>query len=200
VSREQWVLISLIVLHLLWVLLPLVPAVLIYSWFPDTSVAVNGPLAQLTVRASGAFAAYLIVFVSSFGFVHWLGGKFGGFQHPSWTLNGEVRLVDKNGKPLTSPALLEKLNLKTRPEIFSSASENENSRIRMRIPEENNEFPLIVLEIENFGRKVLDLSSATIEKSEFEKTLKIVEPITIKERPSITQVPASGAVLTIDSK
>jgi hypothetical protein len=48
-------------LYLLYVLLPLIPAILIYRLFPDTKVAVSGPLAGLTMKASGAFAAYVII-------------------------------------------------------------------------------------------------------------------------------------------
>ena len=64
--REMMVLFSLACLHILWVLLPLVPSVLIYRLFPNTAVAVSGPLANLTIRASGAFAAYLIIFVFTY--------------------------------------------------------------------------------------------------------------------------------------
>jgi len=49
-----------LLLYTFFVLLPIVPAYLIFSKFPDTQVAVSGPFQQLTVRATGAFAAYLI--------------------------------------------------------------------------------------------------------------------------------------------
>jgi hypothetical protein len=62
-AREPMVMLSLALLQVLWVLLPLIPAVLIYRLFPDTKVGVSGPLANLTVRASGAFAGYLVVFL-----------------------------------------------------------------------------------------------------------------------------------------
>jgi hypothetical protein len=48
-------------LYVLFVLLPLIPALVIFKLFPDSKVAVSGPLAQLTVRATGAFAAYVVV-------------------------------------------------------------------------------------------------------------------------------------------
>jgi hypothetical protein len=46
------------VAYLLAVLCPLIPAILIYRLFPETKVSVPGPLAGLTLRAGGAFAAY----------------------------------------------------------------------------------------------------------------------------------------------
>ena len=52
------IVLELLVLLGIWVALPLVPAILIYRYFPDTQVVASGPLAGLTVKASGAFAAY----------------------------------------------------------------------------------------------------------------------------------------------
>ena len=46
-------------LYVLYVLLPIVPAVVIFKLFPDTKVAVSGPLQKLTVKTSGAFGAYV---------------------------------------------------------------------------------------------------------------------------------------------
>lgn len=47
-------------LYLLYVLLPLVPAILIFKIFPETKVTVSGPLQNLTLNATGAFAAYVV--------------------------------------------------------------------------------------------------------------------------------------------
>ena len=45
---------ALVGAHIIWVLLPLAPAVLIYWLFPNTPVAVSGPLSGLTVRTGSA--------------------------------------------------------------------------------------------------------------------------------------------------
>ena len=42
--------------YALWVLLPLIPSILIFLIFPNSTVMAQGPLAGLTVRAGGAFA------------------------------------------------------------------------------------------------------------------------------------------------
>src|SRR5262249_1973110 len=72
-GSDQWdlvlIVLELLVLLGIWVALPLVPAILIYRYFPNTQVAASGPLAGLTVKASGAFAAYLVVFLLIFGLV-----------------------------------------------------------------------------------------------------------------------------------
>jgi hypothetical protein len=53
-------------LWILYVLLPLIPAVVIFKLFPDTKVTVSGPLQNLTVNATGAFAAYVVTVALGF--------------------------------------------------------------------------------------------------------------------------------------
>jgi hypothetical protein len=53
-------------LYILYVLLPLVPAVLIFRLFPDSKVTVSGPLQNLTLNATGAFAAYVVTVALGF--------------------------------------------------------------------------------------------------------------------------------------
>jgi len=53
-------------LYVLYVLLPLIPAVLIFRLFPETKVTVSGPLQNLTVNATGAFAGYVVTVALGF--------------------------------------------------------------------------------------------------------------------------------------
>jgi hypothetical protein len=53
-------------LYLLYVLLPLIPAILIFRLFPETKVALSGPLQNLTVKTTGAFAAYVVTALLGF--------------------------------------------------------------------------------------------------------------------------------------
>ena len=53
-------------LYILYVLLPLIPAILIFRLFPDTKVTMSGPLQNLTVNATGAFAAYVVTVALGF--------------------------------------------------------------------------------------------------------------------------------------
>lgn len=52
--------------YVLYVLLPLIPALLIFKLFPDTKVTVAGPLQNLTINATGAFAAYVVTVALGF--------------------------------------------------------------------------------------------------------------------------------------
>ena|ERR1700737_4596189 len=47
-------------LYVLYVLLPIIPAVVIFRLFPDTKVAVSGPLQNLSLKTTGAFGAYVV--------------------------------------------------------------------------------------------------------------------------------------------
>ena len=76
------IVLELLVLLGIWVALPLVPAILIYRYFPDTQVAASGPLAGLTVKASGAFAAYLVVFLLIFALVSPIKDVIGSGMRP----------------------------------------------------------------------------------------------------------------------
>ncbi len=68
ISRDP-VLYSLI-LYVLYVLLPLIPAVVTFWLFPEGTVAVEGPLQNLTVKATGAFAAYVVTVALGFFLVN----------------------------------------------------------------------------------------------------------------------------------
>ena len=54
-------------LYVLYVLLPIIPAVVIFWLFPDSKVWVSGPLQNLTLKATGAFGAYIVTV--SLGFI-----------------------------------------------------------------------------------------------------------------------------------
>jgi hypothetical protein len=60
------VLVSMLLLFILTVL-PLIPAVVIYALFPKTTVVTRGPLSGLTLKSSGAFSVYIIVFITQRG-------------------------------------------------------------------------------------------------------------------------------------
>ena len=176
-SREAMVLFSLAGLHAVWVLLPLVPAILIYWLFPNTAVAVSGPLANLTIRTSGAFAAYLAVFLVTYPLVQRTEETIGGFQHPFWTIKGHVKLLDRDGKEIQSEYLLKKLVVQTKPEPFNV----ESYFIRINIPQPE-ELPWLVLTIDTFGKKTIDLttsSDAVIDR--YHKIIEMKTPIIIQE-------------------
>src|ERR1700678_2658876 len=59
-ANNQAVIYSVLI-YVLYILLPMIPAILIFKNFPEAKVTVSGPLQNLTVNATGAFAAYIVI-------------------------------------------------------------------------------------------------------------------------------------------
>lgn len=87
-------------LLVLTAVLPLVPAVGIYKLFPDTKVAVSGPLSGLTLKAGGSFAAYLAVLIALAPFTYRTFDVLPIITTASWSVSGTVRVFDAQGKPV----------------------------------------------------------------------------------------------------
>ena len=156
IAREWLVLIALGGLYAVWVLVPLVPAVLIYKLFPNTAVTVNGIFSGLTVNASGAFAGYLIVFIGTYQpLVPPTRDIIASFQRQFWTIKGDVKLVRADGTEYPhSEALLSRLRV-VKPHVHKFDS----FQATLKIEEEEGELPVILIEIPNFGQKPIPLRS-----------------------------------------
>jgi hypothetical protein len=182
-DREWMMMIAFGGLYLAWVILPLVPAVLIYRLFPSTTVAVSGPFAGLKVNAGGAFAAYLIVFAAVYPpLVPPTRDTIAGWSHQFWTMKADVQLLRADGSEYPrSTALVSKLNvLKPTPGKFDSY------QVTLKLEEEEGEFPNVILEIPDFGQILIPLKAMTpkLTVNRFKRTISLNEPIVIKELSS----------------
>jgi hypothetical protein len=68
-------------LYALYVCLPLVPAIAIFRLFPDSKVAISGPLQNFTVNATGAFAAYVVTVALGFFLVQYIEAQINSTRH-----------------------------------------------------------------------------------------------------------------------
>jgi hypothetical protein len=135
----------------LWVLLPLIPAVLIYRLFPDTPISVTGILQGLKINAGGAFAGYLIVLLVIKPWVAEAYNDVGGFLHPAWTITGSLRLIDKHGAVAhPGETFFQKIGISTQPEMNSFA----DPTFTITIPEGPRGIPKIFLVVPDYGVKV----------------------------------------------
>lgn len=98
-----------IVFLLLLVVLPLIPAVLIYRLFPNTSVVANGPLSGLTLKSSGAFSVYIVVFLAISPFAYQTYGSIPTLLAQSWTIRGTISVKDAKGHDITDRRQLSEL-------------------------------------------------------------------------------------------
>jgi hypothetical protein len=177
--------------YTLWVLLPLVPAVLIYWLFPSTAVAVSGPFANLTVRASGAFAAYLIVFSGTYIPLQKINEHIDGLQRQFWTVKGQVRLADSKGSSVLSEELLRKLEISTNPEAHSLGK----YQIKLRLFEERDGLPVTVLRVPGFGEQLIDWKLA--QTNRYRRTIEFKNPITFI-RDTSTTAPVTAVLPRLD--
>lgn len=173
-------------LYAAWVLLPLVPAVLIYWLFPDNQVAVSGPFAGLTIKASGAFAAYLIVFVGAYvGLVGQARDMIGGISKQYWTLKADIKLTHPDGSEIPwSEVLMNDISVHPVTYKFS------NYEAKLKVEQEDGDFPLIVIRLPKFRdqyiplKKMLKSSPSKLTIDYFNKTIKINDPVEIQELPT----------------
>jgi hypothetical protein len=198
IAREWLVLIALGGLFTTWVLLPLVPAVLIYRLFPDNVVTASGPFAGLTVKTSGAFAAYLIVFAATyFAIVPKSTDIISSLRHQFWIVKGDIKLVHADGSDYLHPeALLKNLRVVT-PQAYTF----ESYQATLRLEENEGGLPTVTIEIPNFGERAIPLRSMStkVKINYFSKTIELKEPIVIEEVSSGGTSPPATAPRSAES-
>ena len=183
INREWMMLIALGGLYFAWVMLPLVPAVLIYRLFPDTPVTASGLFAGLKVNAGGAFAAYLIVFAAVYlPLVPPTRDIIASWQRQFWTMKADIKLIRADGSDYPhSTALLSKLKV-----VKPTASKFDSYQVTLKLEEDEGELPTVIIELPDFDEKSIPLrtmlSKLTIDH--FKKTISMNEPIVIRELSS----------------
>jgi len=113
-----------ILLYLIYVLIPLIPAILIYKIFPETKVGTRGVWGQLKINASGAFAAYLTVIVVGYFIIQNIQKLINASSadNTSWFVKSHVVLLEKQGdtfvksSKMTDDSLKMKLDVKSTPD------------------------------------------------------------------------------------
>ena len=74
--------------------MPLVPAILMFRLVPGNAITLTGPLANLTLNASGAIAAYFAVLVAIAFFVVDIKQKASPVPRQYWTVIGKIELEE----------------------------------------------------------------------------------------------------------
>lgn len=99
--------------YLAFLLVPIIPAIIIYKMFPATQVGANGVLGNLKINATGAFAAYLITAMLGFLYVQFKEKRRNDIgQYKTYEVSSRLAFRDKNGK-IISGGLLDSLTRKT---------------------------------------------------------------------------------------
>lgn len=164
---------QLLVLYLFWVCGPLIPAVMIYHLFPNTTVAANGPLSGLTVRATGAFAAYIIVFLITYPLCLKLQDILGDLQRPVWTIKAKVIARDPEGNLIKYSNFYSGMTVSFSPNFQVIAGRE----VILKIPMDGagKSWPKITFTIPSYGGTTIDLDDykSDAEVDTYHKELKI---------------------------
>lgn len=164
----------------LWVLLPLIPAIVIYRIFPDTKVAISGPLQALTVRASGAFAAYLVVFLATYPLIDELNENLKRMYDSQWVVSGYVVVRDENGRAIRLGQGGPALTVALRPDIITLAG----NRFEIIVPEINNRVPSLLVGYPGYGEHTITLTgrdeSHPVRIDRRRHEIEIVSPVEIQ--------------------
>jgi hypothetical protein len=166
----------------MWVMLPLLPAVLIYRLFPKTEITVSGPFAGLTVNASGAFAGYLVVFAAVYlALVPQTMDMIASWQRQFWTIKGDIKLVRADGSDHPYPRpLLDKLK------VVQPLTHTFHDQATLKLEEVSGALPAVRIEIPGFGEEVIPEKSMQPGETtnRFRRMIVLKQPIIIRETPS----------------
>ena len=110
------------ILFLVYILMPAIPAIIIYWIFPDDKIKAEGFLGKLKINATGAFAGYLIILIVSHFLVPQIQDLISNSaENNSWIVKSKVVFVDSNDKiddSINSDSVRLKLQTTTNPNYF----------------------------------------------------------------------------------
>ena len=183
-----------IVVLLIAVLLPLIPTIVIYKLFPESQVVVSGPFKGLTVKAAGAFGAYLITFVGATPFAWFTIRETRTIIAPTWTIRGHLIPRDPSGKPIRNvDAALKGVQVSMSPNSYQFTG----SEFWVKVPESDHRLPALVVSVPGFFNTTLDYADQTITVNGEPTNKKIVRDeifreIFVKEGIQIEADPSPG--------
>jgi hypothetical protein len=172
----------LLLLMIVLVCLPVLPAFVIFKTFPDTKVGLSGPLQGLTLNATGAFAAYCVVFLLTLYVALPIKDAIVSSLEPAWTIDADLRIYNKEGQPIDWRQAIDDGGIKV---TYSPPLERISSgTVRLRIPGlKRAEWPNVLIEVPGFGRSELDL--AQMKGDDFGISdgykVKLVKPIVVRQ-------------------
>lgn len=187
-SSDQDIIFWQYALNASWVLLPLVPAILIYLIFPKTQTGVEGPLSGLSIRASGAFAAYFIVLVATTPLLIRQNRNLEGLLHPTWTITGAIQLEDENGGRIPFNNRGESpFKIDLDPELVEATG---TDGFKIRVPErEDNTVPTLLITYPDFASYTLDPShpnpGENVRIDAKNKVVDVTSPIILRKKACI---------------
>ncbi len=172
-----------------WLLVPMIPAILIFRIFHDTAVRITGPLLGVTVSASGAFAGYLVIVLLSQSWVKDSQGIVHSWMPPPhWVVTTEIKLLEANGQSFSHPDLMPKVSIYEDPEWVHINPFTQTATIN--VVEGNSGLPRIFILVPGYGSKIIEPETLAANKTDPIKKLIKLKSIEFKKdfSPTTNQV------------
>lgn len=175
------------ILYIFYVLLPMIPAIVIYRMFPDTKVSADGILSNLNVKTTGAFAAYVITVFLGFFLIQNTHHLIAQMSNPSWTLITKVELLNDDKTSYSNKNLLETLVVSVDPKL----QRVDGGEVIMSLPGSSKswETTRLKFEIPHFGYQIIAVSDVTKSASidNYELIMKLKDPVYIVADKQVTK-------------
>lgn len=185
-------------LYLLFVLVPIIPAALLYRWFPDTQVSAKGVLSKFKINSSGAFAAYLVTVLLGYFVVADIKETVLFLARSTspyvWIVRGNLQLQDKNGNTIEEPSLFDRLSFDFKPDFLLHKGGN----VDLQIPgPASGEVPhfFITINVDGFGQETLCLSDLAQYDPEIDQKLHLIhlkKPVVVRTLNDPDQLYTAG--------
>ncbi|GJM08873.1 MAG: hypothetical protein DHS20C11_11490 [Lysobacteraceae bacterium] len=189
--RSEWVLFSWTVLQLvIVVLLPMIPAILIYKIFPNTQIAAQGAIKALKWNSSGAFAGYMIILCAIIASpLNRIFDSIGTLYHPTWTVEMEIHGYDSDDRQTT----FGDLGVTLEPGLHRVSP----NQIQLRIPGlSRSDWPVAHIHAQGAAAQVhlATLEEDELEIDEINKTITVLSPVIVKQVGTVgAHYPAPGS-------
>lgn len=162
-------------LLVLTMLLPLVPALLVFKLFPDTKVAASGPLSALKVKTSGAFAAYLIVLLLATVMSKHTEESISTMTSPSWLIEGKVVVKTPDGKVVEDESAYSGLQITMDPRHYGGGGKT----FWARVPEIDKRIPTVSLSMPTVGQQTIEPEQ--LPKNYSTRRISLEKPVVIQQ-------------------
>lgn len=161
------------------ILLPLLPAILIFLMFPKTEMVAQGPLQGLSIRAGGAFGAYLIVLLVLMAWMSTIGTRT---IPRTWTIEANVVVKDKLGRVINPRALnKDAFSVSYTPTYIRAVPRQNSVKITVTATEVEGRVPAMTIAYGD-GNGTLDLDDSAVKSVRYNSKNKYVlsTPLTIQ--------------------
>ncbi len=176
---------TLMVIVIVWVLLPTVPALIMFKLLPGDKINVSGVLGNFKINASGAIGAYFAVLVAIPFFTDKLKTQFVPVAEPRqyWTVTGDIDLRDVKGEHMPMYLHRSELKVATDPEYYSIDSNT--AKLTVRVVKGDSGFPSIRIYSDKFAPQFVAIDEAS-SQLEFKDNniIHIKQPLQIREDPA----------------